>query len=229
MKKVPKIRRRQNSGFLIGSFVGFALVLLFFLPSQEKLHLRGPMNSGHEELSCGSCHKVAEGTIRQQIQANVRYQLGLRENPVDFGYQDVGNAVCFECHERPNDRHPVFRFVEPRFKEARKNIQPHLCLSCHLEHTDKRVTIEPTYCVNCHQDTSLKNDSISPSHEALIATDQWESCLRCHDFHGNHVYETPAVMTEGSSLKEILEYFEGAASPYSETKYYKAKQEGANE
>ena len=35
---------------------------------------------------------------------------------------------------------PYFDFFEPRFAEAREKIQPQFCLSCHLEHSGKRVT-----------------------------------------------------------------------------------------
>lgn len=216
-------------GFIIGLIVGSAFLLLFFWPDQERFHVSGPMNVGHEALGCQDCHKQAEGTTRQQIQANVRYYLGWRKTGVDFGHQAVSNAECLACHERPNDRHPVFRFFEPRFFEARQTMQPHLCSSCHLEHSGKRITAEPTFCVNCHEGLKVKNDPLTISHEALIAAQNWESCLGCHDFHGNHLMKTETNVQAAIELERILEYFDGAPSPYSEKKAYQAKKEGSNE
>lgn len=227
---MPKVhRRRQNIGYILGFGIGFACVLVLVMPKQERFHMGGPMNTGHKELTCQSCHKPARGTIRQQLQANARYLLGLRGTPVGFGHQKVTNSTCLDCHKRPNDRHPVFRFFEPRFAEARKNIQPQFCTTCHLEHSGKRVTIsQTTYCLYCHKETKLKNDPIPISHEDLISADNWESCLRCHDFHGNHVMETNTVLEEALTSDQIREYFEGSSSPYSAMKYYKAKLETPN-
>lgn len=226
VKNPSRARRRQNLGYLAGAAFGFTFVVIFSLPGVERFHARGPMNPGHEAIECRSCHQPAPGSVRQQIQANVRYTLGLRESAVDFGYRDVSNEVCLGCHDRPNDRHPVFRFFEPRFKEARQSIQPQYCTSCHREHSGKRVTIEePTYCSNCHQDTRLKNDPITVSHQELIAAERWQSCLGCHDFHGNHVMETNEVMERVIAQHLILDYFNGGPSPYPDTKYYEARQE----
>ena len=223
-------RYRQRLGGMIGFIFGLVVVCVLVLPGQERFHVKGAMNVGHEEVSCGSCHKFARGTVRQQIQANAQYVLGVRETPVDFGHQPVTNAICLECHDRPNDRHPVFRFFEPRFAAPREKIQPQFCLSCHLEHSGKRVTTFPiTFCVHCHKDTSLRHDPTTISHEDLIAADQWESCLGCHDFHGNHVMQLNRVVEQVLPSEKIREYFEGGASPYSDTKYYKAKPEATNE
>lgn len=184
------------------------------------------MNTGHEDLKCKSCHKPAPGTVRQQLQANLRYVLGLRETAADFGQQDVGNEICLGCHDRPKDRHPVYRFLEPRFAKAREQIQPQFCISCHLEHQGKRVTREESgYCVNCHKETKLKKDPINISHEQLIAQDRWESCLGCHDFHGNHVMKTKRVVEEAWSPERVRAYFGGGPSPYPKELYYNAKKE----
>jgi hypothetical protein len=221
----PK-RRRQNLGYAIGITVGLVCLGILLAPSQEKLHVRGPMNTGHEEFKCTSCHKPARGTLRQQLQANVRYLLGLREMAADFGQRDVTSEICLECHDRPKDRHPVYRFLEPRFAKARANLQPQFCISCHLEHHGRRVTRrEIGYCVNCHKDTKLKNDPITISHADLITAEHWESCLGCHDFHGNHVMKTKTVVKEAFTPEQIRIYFEGGPSPYPKTLYYKAQKE----
>ena len=217
-------------GYLLGISGGIACLLFLSAPPEERFLAHGPMNVGHERLHCEYCHVRAEGTVRQEIQANVRYLMGLRDTPADFGYRKVTNEVCLECHRRPNDRHPVYRFFEPRFKEARARIAPQYCISCHLEHTGKRVTRHTIgYCQACHEDTRLKKDPLDVSHEALIGADNWESCLGCHDFHGNHVMKTNATVNKRYSSERVQAYFDGARSPYSEKKHYKAKTKPGND
>lgn len=219
-------QRRRNSGLLIGSIIGLAALIVLLLPGQEALHVRGPMNTGHDEVRCEHCHRPAPGTLRQQLQTKVRYLIGLRSAPADFGLQRVGNDRCLDCHDRPDDRHPVFRFTEPRFAEARAKLHPELCVSCHLEHRGVRVTLDRfTYCENCHKETRLKKDPVDISHEELITLKRWESCLGCHDFHGNHVMKTRRVVKEAVPAERILAYFKGGSSPYSETKHRRARKE----
>ena len=229
MRKRSRSRYRQNAGYASGSVVGFVAVFVLLLPSQEKLRTRGPINVGHEELTCQACHQQAPGSLRQQVQANVKYLLGWRSSPADFGRRKADNAVCLSCHERPNDNHPVFRFLEPRFEEARKTIRPHVCTSCHLEHTGKRVTAELTICAQCHRDTKLKSDPITVSHEELIAAENWQSCLGCHDWHGNHVMELNTVVETAIEPDRIARYFEGGPSPYPDARFYPAKKEIVSE
>jgi hypothetical protein len=50
-------RRRQNIGYILGFGIGFACILVLVMPKQERFHMRGPMNTGHKELTCQSCHK----------------------------------------------------------------------------------------------------------------------------------------------------------------------------
>ena len=157
----------------IGYWTGFIALLLLLAvlwsPEQESLHASGPANTGHETLSCKDCHQAASGSFRQQVQANIRYWLGLRSKPTDFQFLPVTNKECIACHDRPKDNHPAHRFLEPRFAEARANISAHKCVSCHQEHQGARVTIETTFCSNCHQKLKLKKDPLPVfSHEKLI-------------------------------------------------------------
>jgi hypothetical protein len=226
MRNTASKRRRQNIGYAVGASVGLICLIAYLLPGQEWLHVRGPMNIGHDDFRCKSCHVSAPGTIRQQLQATVSYWLGRRATPVDFGHKDVTNEVCLGCHERPNDRHPVYRFLEPRFAKAREKIQPQFCISCHLEHQGKRVTLQvTTYCVNCHEDTKVKKDPLNISHEQLIAQKHWDTCLGCHDFHGNHVMKTKRLVEDASDSTRIHAYFNGGSSPYPKEIYHKAKKE----
>lgn len=222
----PINRVRQFIGVSAGLAIGLAVLLLFVMPGKEHLHVRGPMNKGHEDLECGSCHKPVDGSFRQQIQANMRYVLGMRQAPVPLGHHDVDNKACLDCHDRPNDRHPVFRFLEPRFAEARQNIKPQHCISCHLEHQGKLATIEPTFCVNCHSDMKVKRDPITTPHEELAQQGRWETCLGCHDFHGNHQYELQTALENAIPPQQIESYFNGTEdSPYPGQKIYLAKKE----
>lgn len=216
-------RRRQRLGLAVGIVVGILVTAVLVMPGQESLHARGPMNAGHEDLDCGSCHLQAAGTVRQQIQAITRHSLGMREVAADFGLERVGNRVCLDCHERPNDRHPVFRFNEPRFAEARQAIAPQECGSCHLEHTGRRVTLGQGYCRYCHEDLEMADDPLDVSHAELVSEGRWLSCLGCHDFHGNHDRGTPETLAAALPPAEIQEYFNGAPSPYSDVKFYPAK------
>lgn len=178
------------------------------------------MNTGHEELSCHECHIPIEGTVAQEFSSNVHYWLGLRKSTIGFGSEDVSSESCLECHERPDDRHPISRFLEPRFAEVRKEFKVYQCITCHTEHRGKRVTL-PTieYCTHCHKDTDLKNDPISPTHATLVRDELWNTCLQCHDFHGNHKMTTPQRIEDGVSEQLIWEYFNGAPSPYSLEKF----------
>lgn len=212
----------------MGLSAGLAALVVLAMPGQQRLHASGPANTGHQDLACESCHRPAPGSRRQQIQANVAYWLGRRETGADYGHQAVDNQACLACHERPNDRHPVFRFLEPRFAEARQALAPHQCASCHLEHQGGRVTLaveQSGYCVNCHQEISLKNDPASVPHARLIAEERWQSCLGCHDYHGNHQMETETDLRRAFDPQAIEMYFQGGPSPYSDTRYHQAKRE----
>jgi len=121
-KTMQKAKRPcQNIAICLGLVVGAGSVLWFFLPENKVLLIPGEMNTGHQNIDCDYCHRLATGSLRQQIQANVRFVLGLRLKAADYGRSPVTNEQCLGCHRRPDDRHPVFLFFEPRFKEARKN------------------------------------------------------------------------------------------------------------
>lgn len=216
-------RRSQNIGLIVGAIAGGLVLLFFFLPGQEQMSAAGPMNTGHEELACEACHVPAKGTIAQQIQANAQFYVGLRSSPVPFGHYAVDNGVCQDCHENPLDRHPVHRFNEPRFQDARAAIEPQNCESCHREHSGIRVTIGNSFCQTCHVDTVLDNDPVTPTHELLIETGNWASCLQCHDFHGNHDQDPETDLSQAIPLEKIDAYFAGGPSPYGDTKHFEAK------
>ena len=232
-------RRRQNLGVAFGLLAGVLLVVWLCIPGNARLHAPGVMNIGHEKLQCEECHLPGNGSLRQKIQANMRYLLGERNSAVPLGFLPVTNEDCLECHERPNERHPVFRFYEPRFKKARAEIGAQYCISCHREHSGVRVTADLGFCSVCHQRLDLKNDPLRgslaskniratqntlTSHKKLVQAKRWQTCLGCHDFHGNHRMQTADSMEKLIKPQEISSYFNGAKSPYSQNKYHKAKQ-----
>jgi Cytochrome c3 len=226
MNKSTTTRKPQYLAYALGVIIGLLGLAVLLTPANDKFHVRGSMNSGHDTLKCVSCHQDAPGSLRQQIQANLRYALRLRERLADFGHQDVGNENCLTCHERPNDRHPAYRFLEPRFLKAREALKPQFCDSCHTEHKGQRVTrAEIGYCVNCHKKTKLRKDPLDVPHDRLIALKRWESCLGCHDFHGNHIMKTKKTVDQVIPTEKIRAYFRGGKSPYGEDRHFKAKKE----
>ncbi|MCB4798096.1 cytochrome c3 family protein [Neotamlana laminarinivorans] len=223
MFSISPLRTRQVIGGIIGLVVGALVFVLLSLESNEEYVSVGPMNTGHEELSCFACHADAKGNLIQQVQSNTSHAFGFREEGVDFGTQDVTANNCLECHDRPNDRHPIYRFSEPRFSDAIKNIDATTCVTCHSEHHGERVTLgKIDYCMNCHQDLSVESDPLDISHKDLISQEKWETCIQCHDFHGNHRYEVPTQMKDTFSLKSISNYLKGDKDPYGMDKKYTA-------
>ncbi len=226
MFKLNPLRQRQFIGILAGLLIGLFAFYFFSLKSSEQYVSLGPMNTGHGELSCVTCHADASGNLFQQVQSNISYAVGARKNSVDFGTSDVAANNCLECHDRPNDRHPIYRFEEPRFKDALKNIDATTCITCHIEHNDKRITLAAgDYCMNCHQDLEVENDPIDIEHKLLIAQEKWSTCLQCHDFHGNHKYEVPHKMKDTIPMKAIKDYFNGGKDPFGDDKKYRGLSE----
>jgi ferredoxin-NADP reductase len=210
----------RNTLIIASLLLSFFLFLFFIDPSNESYLAKGYFNTGHDNLKCVACHKAAQGTTRQQLQSNSMSFLNFNHEYVSFGSLEVGNNECLDCHTRPNDVHPTHRFLEPKFAEARMEIHPENCNSCHNEHSGRRVTIEVNFCKNCHQEIKINNDPLGTSHEQLISSNQWNTCLQCHDFHGNHIFEPATRMKDTFILKSVETYFEGGEDPYGAVKKY---------
>lgn len=207
--------RWRLGGLALGLGLGALVVAVLSIPDRTPLAAAGPMNPGHEGLACRECHVPAAGTAAQQVSANLYHRLGLRRAGRDFGSKPVGNADCLACHDREDDRHPVSRFVEPRFAAARAFLPAHECAACHLEHRSRRVTVADLgYCVRCHQDLDLGNDPVEPAHSELVGAGSRDTCLRCHDFHGSHEWSAPYRLEAGVPEREIRDYFARGPSPY---------------
>jgi hypothetical protein len=219
-------RGLQYFACLLGLALSCALLSFLVLADSQIWLMPGPINTGHETLNCESCHRPAEGNLHSQLRGSLNHLLNMQEEPAAIGHYPVSNTSCLACHQNPLDPHRVYRFLEPRFQPARASIQPQYCVSCHQEHTGKRVTIEATFCVHCHAETRIANDPIDVPHAELFANQRWETCLGCHDFHANHVMDTPSLLENAYEMADIQAYFDG--SPlilYSTEFYYEALKE----
>jgi len=224
---IIKIWERRQRALRFGLGIGIALsivIIAFYNTTSLQYQMApGPMNSGHAEIHCDDCHRNINASFRQLVQANVAYALGRRKQPEAFGYRKTDNKDCNDCHRRAKDRHPVYRFMEPKYKKVRTHLKAQHCISCHQEHHGKRVTVTADICKHCHEKLSLKRDPLDVSHKTLIQKKQWNSCLGCHDFHGNYQYQLPKTVDNKFSLTAIDNYFDGGESPYGKRKKYKAR------
>ena len=215
----------RNYWLRVASVIALFAISGFTFLNNGKFKMKGTYNTGHENLQCEDCHFEADGNLRQQIQHNVKTFMGMHQhqNYVDIGHERVGNEACLTCHQRPNDRHPVSRFKEIRFAEQRKELGIHECRACHGEHTGTRMSVLPSnYCKSCHENTEVKDDPLDVPHEELFNNNQWQTCLQCHDFHGNHIYKVPSQMKDTIPLLDVHSYLEGEKVIYSTRKHHKA-------
>lgn len=218
--------RRRNRA----EIVSFALVLgalfagLWSIPPGLGLKAKGPMNTSHESLQCEACHTPAKGSLRQQLGHNAQGFFGLHNaEMVPVGFQPVDNKACMDCHQRPDDLHPVSRFMEPNYAEQRAAFDAHECNGCHGEHQGKRVAnVGIDLCKSCHSDMEVSYDKIKPSHAQLLEDEAWETCMSCHDFHGNHRTEMPTRLESGIPTEALLDYMDGGPDPYSSKKNHTA-------
>lgn len=218
-------RSHHGLGYAIGAIAGGIGVMIFATPGMERLSAPGPASPGHGALDCDDCHTPAPGSIRQQLQAIAGHALGLRTHAAELGMRPIGNDACTSCHERPDDRHPPFRFLEPRFAEIRRELAPERCVSCHAEHRGAALTAELDLCRHCHADLVLEEDPIEPPHALLVRVPRFDTCLRCHDFHGNHEGEAPTALSRSIPERALRDYLSGGPSPYPQPTRHPARKE----
>lgn len=212
-------RRFALAAFAVGAV---AVAAASSLPDYGRSLVHGPMVPGHESLACTECHRTAPGTMRQQVQANLLHWAGWRSAGASFGHEAVDAQTCRGCHQRDNDRHPSFRFREPRFQTVNKTLDARDCLTCHSEHGAQRVSNEGTFCGACHDDMKARKEVIQPTHADLSAGKRWETCLTCHDFHGNHAVKAPRRFEEAHDLRAVRAYLGSGADPYATVKIHPA-------
>lgn len=210
-KTLTRERRAVYGWGLIIAAIGGALLLM---PGRESWHAAGPHNVGHTKIACNDCHAPSPGNVVGQAFSNLAYAVGLTDSARYFIYAPAGNEQCRACHEDPDNRHPVDDFLEPEFADARQAMGVQFCVSCHQQHLGIRVSVTPRVCQHCHEDTALDDDPIDVPHTTLINDQRWETCLGCHDFHGNHDREVPRMMSQMLTEEQIQHYFDGGESPY---------------
>lgn len=219
----PLINPVRRVGLALGGVLAVLALIMFAMPGNEWWRSKGPANTGHESVACDGCHMSAPGTLRQQVQAKVHFWVGLRETGTAFGHKPVDNRDCLACHARASDNHPVDRFTEERFAPARRALAAHSCSGCHTEHAGRRVTMPTTGCQHCHDELALKNDPLDVPHSRLVADKNWQSCLGCHDFHGNFVRQTQKRLTDAYSTEAVEDYLAGGPSIYGSQRRYQAR------
>ena len=204
----------QQSAYRWGLIVALIGGVLLVIPGSEDWHAAGPHNTGHTKTDCGECHAPAPGNFAGQALTNMLHVVGIADSATPFIYTPAGNDQCLACHENPDDRHPVAKFMKAEFAAARDAAAVQYCLSCHQQHLGVRVTVTPRVCRNCHEETALGDDPVDISHTTLISEQRWETCLGCHDFHGNHERTVPDRMSQALTEEQIRQYFDGGESPY---------------
>jgi hypothetical protein len=204
--------RRKAYGLGIAAAAIAALLLV--VPGRESWHAGGPPNVGHERTDCSACHTPAPGNAAGQVFGNLMYAVGLAESAPYFVFEPAGTEQCLACHENPDDRHPIAEFAKPEYETARQEVGVQSCLGCHQQHLGTRVSVTPRVCRYCHEDTVVDDDPVDVPHSDLFAQARWDTCLGCHDFHGNHDRTVPTRMSEVIMEAEIRRYLDGGASPY---------------
>ena len=204
----------QRNAYRWGLIVAIVAGALLVLPGRESWHAAGPRNVGHTKTNCGECHVREGGNVVSQTFNTVLHDVGLSDLDSYVGFKPVGNEQCLDCHDNPDDRHPVADFLEPKFAQAREAMGVQSCVNCHQEHLGVRVSVTQSVCQYCHEDTEVEDDPVDIPHSTLFADKRWETCLGCHDFHGNHERKTPKMMSEVLSKERIQQYFDGGKSPY---------------
>ncbi len=212
--KFIKVTREQLMAYGLGLIITAIAVVMLLRPGNESWHAAGPQNIGHSNVECNECHTPAEGSTVGQAFTNIMYAVGLSNSETYFVYRPAGNEQCLACHENPDDRHPVAKFMKPKFAKARQAAGVQFCVSCHQEHLGVRVSVTMRVCQNCHKDIPVDDDPIDVPHTTLIADERWETCLGCHDFHGNHDRQAPKMMSQLLTEEQIQEYLDGGKSPY---------------
>ena len=204
----------QKNAYRVGAIVAIIAGVLLVLPGREPWHAAGPRNVGHTKLDCGECHKRVPGNFVSQAFEIAARQVGLSDLDSFIGFRPVGNEQCLDCHTNPDDRHPVADFMQAKFSQARDAAGVQSCVNCHREHLGVRVAVTRVVCQHCHAETEVEDDPVDIPHSTLIADKRWETCLGCHDFHGNHDREAPKMMAKVLSEEQIQQYFDGGDSPY---------------
>ena len=235
---LKRLLPEQRAAYGWGIAVAVIAATLILSPGLENWHAAGPHNVGHTKIDCAECHTRSDGNVIGQAFGNIVHAVGFTDSAPYFVFTPADNEQCIACHDSPDNRHPADDYVSPEFDDARLAAGVHLCTSCHEQHLGTRVSAAPTVCQHCHINTEgnpcflssaaaqledrsesckferPEDDPVDVAHTELIAGERWETCLGCHDFHGNHEREVPVLLADRLSETQIREYLDGGASPY---------------
>ena len=215
ISKLKKLAPERRAAYLLGVVVAVIGGVLLLSPGREIWHAKGPFNTGHTKLECGDCHTPAPGNFIGQAFGNLAHAVGLTDSARFFVYAPAGNEQCLDCHDDPDNVHIVDDFLKPEFAKVREARGVQFCTGCHQQHLGVRVSATPrVVCQDCHDDMDLADDPVDIPHTRLISDQRWETCLGCHDHHGNHDREVPIKMSEILTEEQIQQYFDGGKSPY---------------
>jgi hypothetical protein len=70
----------------------------------------------------------------------------------------------------------------------------------------------------------VKDDKTSPTHDVLVREKRWDTCLQCHDYHGNHKWRAPLRLVDATTVDVLEKYMKTGPSPFG-SPVIKAKQE----
>jgi len=74
----------KRNAYIVAAILALIGIGLLVQVDFERWRIPGPFNPGHEDLACKECHIEANGTVRQQLQANVKYWIGERKTGADY-------------------------------------------------------------------------------------------------------------------------------------------------
>ena len=215
ISKPNKLTPGRRAPYLWGVIIALIGGVALLLPGRELWHAKGPFNTGHTKLECGDCHTSAPGNIAGQALRNIMHAVGMSDSGTYFIYSPSGNEQCLACHTDPDNVHPVEEFLEPEFAKVREARGVQFCTGCHQQHLGVRVSASPlVVCQDCHDDMVLDDDPVDIPHTRLISDGRWDTCMGCHDHHGNHEREVPTMMSGILTEEQIQQYFDGGKSPY---------------
>ena len=212
---------------MAGIFVTVLSVAAMTSPSTEQFLSPGGDNEMHEGMACDQCHETAEGTIRQQVQANVYHWLGSRQHGADFLTQPVESADCEACHPMKENFHPQQKLRKSKYYELDTMLGIRECSGCHDHHSSSVMQHAMTLCMHCHEVWGKKPDTTTPTHVELIAQGRWETCLQCHEFHGGHQREKIFLLEDAHKVDTIQNSLHGkSADPYGDLRTPYLKERG---
>ncbi len=170
-----KLRKQWLVWVLLSLLLSAWLAYLMLSGDNKELFMPGPVSSGHHQIgvACEACHT----------------------DPLGGG--EVILQACIDCHgedrKKPDDSHPVEKFLDPRNADRLENIDATNCITCHTEHRPEitmkdGLTQAIDLCFHCHADVAENR----PSHKGMEFTSCKDS--GCHNYHNNRALYTEFLL-----------------------------------